>query len=239
VKVRVRFSKQGKIRFTSHRDVARAFERALRRARLPIRYTEGFSPRPRLSFGLALPTGYESEAEYLDVELDGAPCDGALGSLDDLSARLDAALPEGIRVLAVALVDRDSDAIQEAVTSCTWQIDLAADHATVVDLIERVRSADRIVVERERKGRPSTDDVRPQVLSLDVVGEVPTGTRLLADLGTRPRTLRPAELLTAIAPSLPSARVRRLHQWIEQDGARREPIALAVPSAPRAPGCAS
>ena len=69
MKVRIRFSKLGKIRWTSHRDVARMWERAFRRVQLPLAYSEGFSPRPKVSFGLALPTGYESVAEYLDVEL--------------------------------------------------------------------------------------------------------------------------------------------------------------------------
>ena len=69
MKLRIRFAKIGRVRWTSHRDVARMWERALRRARLPVAYTEGFSPRPKLSFGLALPTGCESEAEYLDVAL--------------------------------------------------------------------------------------------------------------------------------------------------------------------------
>ena len=72
VRVRFRFVKLGKIRFTSQRDVARMWERALRRAGLPLAYTAGFSPRPQLSFGLALPTGCESLAEYLDVDLDDA-----------------------------------------------------------------------------------------------------------------------------------------------------------------------
>ena len=67
--VRVRYAKRGKIRWISHRDVARAFERALRIERLPLAFTLGFSPRPKVSFGLALSTGYESEAEYLDLEL--------------------------------------------------------------------------------------------------------------------------------------------------------------------------
>src|SRR5881227_1654467 len=71
LKVRIRFSKLGKIRFTSHRDVARIWERALRRAALPVAYTEGFSPHPKLSFGLALSTGHESLGEYLDVDLAG------------------------------------------------------------------------------------------------------------------------------------------------------------------------
>jgi radical SAM-linked protein len=240
VKVRVRFAKQGKIRFTSHRDVARIFERALRRAQLPVRYTEGFSPRPKLAFGLALPTGYESDAEYLDIdledlELEGPASDGGPpASLADLHTRLDAVLPEGIRVLAVAEVDRESDAIQEAISSCTWHIDLAVDVATAAAIVEATMAAERIIVERERKGRPSTDDIRPQVVALDVVGVVPNGTRLLAELGTKPRTLRPAELLTAVAPTAPPARVRRLHQWIEHDGVRHEPIGLAEPSAPHA-----
>ena len=68
-RVRFRYSKAGKVRFCSHRDLARVWERALRRARLPVAYSEGFSPRPKLSFGLALSTGYESVAEYVDVEL--------------------------------------------------------------------------------------------------------------------------------------------------------------------------
>ena len=69
-RLRVRFAKHGKVRFTSHRDVARVWERALRRVALPVAYSEGFSPRPRLSFGLALPTGCASVGEYLDIELD-------------------------------------------------------------------------------------------------------------------------------------------------------------------------
>ena len=66
-RLRLRFTKAGKIRFTSHRDVARMWERALRRSGLPVAYSQGFAPHPLLSFGLALPTGCESTAEYLDV----------------------------------------------------------------------------------------------------------------------------------------------------------------------------
>ncbi len=71
LRVRLRFSKMGKIRFTSHRDVARMWERALRRSRLPVALSQGFSPHPLLSFGLALPTGCESQGEYLDAAPNG------------------------------------------------------------------------------------------------------------------------------------------------------------------------
>ncbi len=69
LRLRVRFSKIGKIRFIGHRDVARVTERAVRRVGLPVAYSEGFSPRMRMSFGLALPTGYESDGEYVELPL--------------------------------------------------------------------------------------------------------------------------------------------------------------------------
>ena len=71
MKLRLRYAKLGKVRFTSHRDTARVWERAMRRAGVPVAVSAGFTPRPRLSFGLALPTGAESVAEYLDLEVVG------------------------------------------------------------------------------------------------------------------------------------------------------------------------
>ena len=85
--VRVRFTKRGKVRFVGHRDVARAFERAFRIEQLPLSFTLGFSPRPKVSFGLALGVGHESLAEYLDVEL-AQPVD-----VEALVPALSAALP--------------------------------------------------------------------------------------------------------------------------------------------------
>ena len=98
--VRVRFTKRGKVRFISHRDVARGFERAFRIEELPLAFTLGFSPRPKVSFGLALSVGHESIAEYLDVEL-REPVD-----TDAWPERLSAALPEGIDVTGVGAARR-------------------------------------------------------------------------------------------------------------------------------------
>src|SRR6185295_17828974 len=100
MKIRLRFKKLGKIRFTSHRDVARIWERALRRASVPVAYTEGFSPHPKLSFGLALSTSHESLGEYLDVDLladEGAPVD-----VEAMKTRLDPCLPIGLDVQEAA-----------------------------------------------------------------------------------------------------------------------------------------
>ncbi len=99
--VRLQYTKLGKVRWISHRDVARALERAFRVAQLPLAFTEGFSPRPKVSFGLALSTGHESDAEYVDLVL-AEPVD-----LDVLPSRSPRALPDGIDVVgAVALADR-------------------------------------------------------------------------------------------------------------------------------------
>ena len=94
-RVRIRFSKFGKVRFTSHRDVARIWERSLRRAGVAMAYTEGFSPRPKLSFGLALSTGHESYGEYLDVALREAP---GRSASSDIGVLVRPGLPPGIEV---------------------------------------------------------------------------------------------------------------------------------------------
>jgi radical SAM-linked protein len=234
-RLRFRYSKVGKVRFTSARDVARLWERALRRASLPLAMTEGFSPRPKVHFGLALSTGHESTGEYLDVDLrddDAAPV-VALGLLPE---RLTALLPTGLTVDAVAEVDRREPSLQQAVSSCTWQLDFAASApADLAERAERLLARDSVPITRERKGQPVHDDLRPSVLDLVV-----HGTTLHAELATQPRGVRPAELLGALDPPLADpittgGRVCRTRQWIiTADGARREPLSRDATPAPHA-----
>jgi len=223
--VRLRFSKLGKVRFTSHRDTARIWERALRRASLPVAYTEGFSPRPRVSFGLALSTGHESLGEYLDVDLEVGAADL---DVEGLSARLDPALPAGIAVQGAAVIEPGTPSLQEAVTSCRWRLEvLDADPGEVGAAVERVLGAGQLVVTRERKGRESTEDLRPALLALAPVGPTPSGTELVAELATQPRALRPGEVVAALRDHLAGAsagRVCRTHQFLGADADRREPL---------------
>jgi radical SAM-linked protein len=153
MKLRIRYSKLGKIRFTSHRDTANHFERAVRKAQVLLAYSAGFTPRPRMSFGLALPTGGESLAEYLDMEL-------AAGYTPDpveLGAWLAAELPVGYEVAAVAELAQGSPSLQEDVVACTWEIalvgvDPGAAQAAVAAASHGAR--------RRRKDQRSTDGVR-------------------------------------------------------------------------------
>ena len=232
--MRLRFAKLGKVRWTSHRDVARMWERAFRRISLPLAYTQGFSPRPKVSFGLALSTGHESVAEYLDIEL--AP--EAAVDVDTLPAALSPVLPVGIDVLATITIDERAGSLQEEVTSCDWLVEVADVTAAELDgLVARALAADSLVITRQRKGHAVTDDVRPAILSLEVAPSAAGHPALRAELATQPRGLRPAELLVALAPDLEEGSVRRLHQWIQRDGARWEPIPLPLDAtdAPPAP----
>jgi hypothetical protein len=248
MRVRIRFAKTGKVRWTSHRDVARMWERALRRVRLPVAYTEGFSPRPRVSFGLALPTGHESEAEYLDVELDerrdrsgsgdlesAGPISGLGDAAPSLPSVLGEALPDGVDVLAVAVLEGRVPSLQHDVTSCSWEVEIVGEGpARVAVLVEEALAASQLLVTRERKGRQVTDDLRPAIISLGLLDAEGAGTVLGTELATHPRGVRPHELLQALGPDLEAGLVRRTHQWIERDGARWEPLPPGATHAPHA-----
>lgn len=234
MRLRIRYSKKGKVRFISHRDVARIWERALRRVGVSVAYSQGFSPRPKLSFGLALSTGHESEAEFLDLELSDEDGDWTAVRGVDLAARLTAALPVGLDVVAVAPVEK-GDSLQQAVTSCTWAIEVDDVDREYMDAwVADVLSREEIVVERERKGKPVVEDLRPHVLALDVTGTTETGIRLSADLGTQPRALRPTELLAAVDPPLTARTVCRMNQWMSQGDDREEPLMAPTVPAPSA-----
>lgn len=229
MKLRLRYGKLGKVRFVSHRDGARLWERALRRVALPVAYTQGFTPRPKLGFGLALPTGAESIAEYIDIDLvKGAEIDPGDTSLVDA---LSEALPVGVDVALIVERDPSAASLQEDVTSTTWELSGAGIESVDLDAAaELLLAADEVLVDRVRKGRSNVDDVRPLIRSL---GADPSGTRFVAELVTIGRALRPSELASAAFPGIDplGVRVLRTHQWIEHDGDKREVLPLPVAAA--------
>jgi radical SAM-linked protein len=238
--VRLRYAKVGKVRWTSHRDAARIWERALRRAGLAVAYTEGFSPRPRLHFGLALPTGYESDAEMLEVDL--APTAEPV-DVGALPASLTEVLPVGFTVTAAVALVGNEPSLQQDVTSCSWRIelrDVARPQAQAA--VDAALAAATLPLVRSRKGHETLDDLRPGILALRVDATTDDGPPvLMADLATQPRALRPSELLAACFPDVVEPldithRVLRTHQWIERDGARREPLPVSATPQPHALG---
>ncbi|CAN5361149.1 TIGR03936 family radical SAM-associated protein [soil metagenome] len=232
MKLRVRSTKLGKVRFVGHRDMARIWDRTLRRLGIPVAFTQGFTPRPKISFGLALPMGAESLAEYVDVDIDTGHVDGSDLDLDALPSAWSAMLPDGIDVTVVAEPLAPVTSLQESVTSCTWEMWSPEIHPEHLESAIGLLDSDELLVERERKRERRTDDVRPLLLDLRLD---PTGRRLVADLATTGRALRPAELAKLAFPHVDpfDVRVLRTHQWTSHDDHRREvlpqPVSVAAP----------
>jgi radical SAM-linked protein len=158
----VRYAKRDRLRFTSHRDFARALERALRRADLPIAYSAGFSPHPKVSYANAAPTGVSSEAEYLELGL-------AEHRDPDLVRRaLDEALPPGLDVLQV--VEAAPGALADLLEASLWRIQLdglGAEEVTAA--LAAFQAADVVEVERMTKNGLRRFDARSAVTCAWVV----------------------------------------------------------------------
>jgi radical SAM-linked protein len=225
--VRLRFEKRGKVRFVSHRDVARLFERAFRIEQLPLSFTQGFSPRPKVSFGLALGVGHESRAEYLDLEL-VQPIEIA-----PLAEALTCALPEGLTVSGASSLNERAPSLQEAVTSVEVDLDFESlDREHLADAVARAVAAETLPITTTRKGRQVEEDLRPSLRRLELVAEDTGRNTVHVEAATQPRGVRPADIITALRTlasdngetDVGTDRVFRTHQWIERDGARLEPL---------------
>jgi len=158
-RLRVRYAKRGRARFTSHRDFGRAFERALRRAGVPMAYSSGFSPHPRISYANASPTGAASEAEYLEIGLSEA-CDPA-----KVQAALDAALPPGLDIVEV--VPAPPGALADLLTGSRWVVDLVGVAEAVLETaVSRLLESAEVEVERMTKNGLRRFDARPAIVTL-------------------------------------------------------------------------
>jgi len=157
-RLRVRYAKRGRLRFTSHRDFSRAFERAVFRARVPMAYSSGFNPHPRISYAGAAPTGSASEAEYLELALAEVVVPA------DVHAMLDEALPPGLDILEVA--ESPGGSLADLLEGSRWRIDLAVDRDAAADAVTRFLAADEALVERMTKKGMREFDARGAVLAL-------------------------------------------------------------------------
>jgi radical SAM-linked protein len=150
-RLRVRYAKRGRLRFTSHRDFARAFERAIHRSGVPIAFSAGFSPHPKVSYAGAAPTGVASEAEYLEIGLaeQRAP--------DNVRAALDAALPPGLDVLDVVEAVPGTPGLADRIDASLWRIVLpGVAEQDAENALNLFLAQESVVVDR-----PTKDGVRP------------------------------------------------------------------------------
>lgn len=199
-RVRVRYAKVGKVRFVSAIDLGRIWERALRKANLPIAYSEGFSPHPKVSFPDALPLGYASTGEYAELRF-GAPI-----AVQPAMRDLNAAFVEGCEVLDAVGVADGAPRLAKWLPASLWQLDYPdeTDVDALAAAVEALRGASEVIVGRERKDKTVDIDLRPYVHDLTCSD---TCVRVVLLHGEPP--VRPTEVQAALAPDRSDAAGRR------------------------------
>jgi radical SAM-linked protein len=232
-KVRLRYGKRGKLRFTSHRDVARAFERALRRAGLPMAYSQGYSPHPKVSWVGAAPTGVASEAEYVEIQL--------VEHVDPqvVRAELDVALPEGLAVLEGVLAGPGG--LAERIEASAWRIEVRGlSNEQLRQAAQMLLAAPTLLVERVTKDGRRSLDARAAIVSLDVEDcptVLPASDQLsrcgilIAVVRQASPAVRPDDVLSALGAvaGLPSSvlvkAIRTAQGGLDDDGGLVDPLA--------------
>lgn len=160
-RLRVRYAKRGRLRFSSTRDFQRALERALRRAEVPVAFSAGFHPHPKISYANAAPTGTASEAEYFELllrrEVDPV----------QVQAALDEALPEGLDVVAVAIAA--PGALADRLQASEWLLDFGSDDGPQLhQVVQRFAALERAEISRMTKRGERVFDTRDAVLATQV-----------------------------------------------------------------------
>lgn len=224
MRVRITFAKQGPLRYTGHLDLHKLWERAARRAELPLAYSQGFHPQPKMNLAAALPLGFSSRCEVLDMKLEHEI------PLAGLHEKLQGTLPAGIQVLSLESVDERAPALQTQVASAEYEVTLTGpiDGSELKRKIDSVMESGSIV--RERRGK--TYDLRPLIEELALTPASASGSasqsperrgekifmRLAAREGA---TGRPEEVLDTLGISLEDTRIERSNLIFRQPEQKR------------------
>ncbi len=235
-RLRIRYAKRGRLRFTSHRDFARAFERALRRAEIPMGYSAGFTPHPKISYVGAAPTGVASEAEYLEI--------GLAREMDPDAVRtaLDAALPDGLDIMSV--VPAGPGSFAEQIQASHWRVELSGVSGEQVGQpLQTLLGTSEFTVQRKTKDGQRSLDVRAAIVWARVSPGVPAPgsdrPRAILELVVRQATpaVRPDDVLVALqavsaadgaaglAFDAPPLAVRLAQGPLDPDGSVGDPLA--------------
>ncbi len=210
-RLHITFGKFDALVYTSNLDVAKLWERVLRRANLPILYSAGFNPRPRIALATALPLGFSSECEVLDVSLREAI------SLDGVIEQLTAASPPGLHIYHIADVPVRSPSLQTLVRSSEYRIRLNddIDPNLVRERIAKLMDAPSLDQQRERKGKAITVNVRPLIHTIYLEDE----TQLIAHLVVGDAgNMRPDELMTAMGLQDSYLSIHRVRLHLDSSG---------------------
>ena len=200
MRIRITFAKQGALRYTGHLDLHKLWERAARRAELPLAYSQGFHPQPKMNIAAALPLGFSSRCEVIDMRLEREI------PLHGLREKLQGTLPTGIQVSTIETVDDKLPALQTQVASAEYEVALteAVDRSELERRVDSIMQAESIMRERRRK----TYDLRPLIEELKLENGDKIFMRLAAREGA---TGRPEEVLDMLGIAFEGTRIERTH----------------------------
>lgn len=214
-RVLLRLRKGVEVKYLSHRDFVRAFELSLRRAQIPVAYSEGFNPRIKMSFGNALGLGVTSEDERIQLEL------SVEWSPSEVMDVLNSKLPKGMEIVAAEVVPEGVKSPLTRMNASEYQMSASCDDgcdlATVKSVIEKLLAASEIRVIREREGGVKELDIRPHLLSADVEQETEKTLSIRIGLvsgntgGAGPRDF--VKALKKYIPSFEAGNTCRLRQF--------------------------
>ena len=159
-RLRITFTRDERLKYIGHLDMARTWQRIVRRANLPLAYSEGFNPQPRMSFAAALPVGCTSDHEELDLVLSPPR------AIDEVQAQLARALPPGMELISIAEMPLSAPALQMQLAAAEFEIAVAGEE-TIAPLRERVAQFNAAAeVLRDRRGK--VYNLRPLVQALSI-----------------------------------------------------------------------
>jgi radical SAM-linked protein len=223
-KLRIRYAKRGRLRFASHRDLARALERALRRARVPMAFSAGFSPHPKISYLGAAPTGAASEAEYVEIGL-AVRCDP-----EAVRAALDAALPEDVAVLECVEAQEGTGSLADRIDAAVWRVELpGVDPDELARAVEAFLAAEVVTVAKRTKNGLRDVDARVAVTSASASAGAGCAILHMVVRQVTP-AVRPDDVLAALGavadlrPPLPARAVREAQGRLDDTGTVADPL---------------
>jgi radical SAM-linked protein len=223
-KLRLRYTKRGPLRFASHRDLARALERALRRAGVPMAFSAGFSPHPKISYVGAAPTGAASEAEYVEIGL------AERRDPEAVRAALDAALPPGVDVVECVEALEGGGSLADRIDAAIWRVELPG--VAPEDLAAAVAAflaSDVVTVAKRTKNGLRDIDARPAVASATAAGTAGCAILTVVVRQVTP-AVRPDDVLAALAavaglhPPSPPRAVREAQGRLDDSGTVADPL---------------
>jgi radical SAM-linked protein len=200
-RLRITFAKTDAMRFTSHLDLHRTWERTIRRANLPLAYSQGYNPHPKINLASALPLGFTGAGEIVDIWLEQALLN------QEIESALAKAAPPGIRIVAIQQIDLHEPSLQTVLESSEYTITFLERLPNLETRVQEILAAEELP--RERRGKMY--DLRPLIVEMHALPDKERGlqrlyARMTAQEGA---TGRPDELLAVLGANQIATRVHR------------------------------